>query len=216
MGNPLGDRIGIRQLDPNVARNRLDKLRIAQILEEQGAPGPKCFGPRIMREPPPEGNRAFELPRKLKTYDGSTKPEDWLESYLLAMEIAQGNRRWAVRYIPQMLEGPARIWLNNLPEDSINDWLDFERAFVSNFTSTYKRPNRPQQLAACRQRDNETDRQYLTRWRQLRNSCEGVVEAQAISWFAQGCRHGSMLWQRLQRDMQLLSRIPSESRTCTR
>ena len=75
-------------------------LRIAQILEEQGAPGPKCFGPRIMREPPPEGNRAFELPRKLKTYDGSTKPEDWLESYLLAMEIAGGNRRWAVRYVP--------------------------------------------------------------------------------------------------------------------
>ena len=43
VGNPLGDRIGIRQLDPNDARNRLDKLRIAQILEEQGAPGPKCF-----------------------------------------------------------------------------------------------------------------------------------------------------------------------------
>ena len=35
----------------------------------------------------------------------------------------------------------------------------------------------------------------------MRNTCEGVVEAQAISWFAQGCRHGSMLWQRLQREM---------------
>ena len=102
VGNPLGDRIGIRQLDPNDARNRLDKLRIAQILEEQGAPGPKCFGPRIMREPPPGGNRAFELPRKLKTYDGSTKPEDWLESYLLAMEIAGGNRRVARKSITNL------------------------------------------------------------------------------------------------------------------
>ena len=154
-----------------------------------------------MREPPPEGNRAFELPRKLKLYDGSTKPEDWLDSYLLAVDIAGGNQRWAVRYIPQMLEGPARIWLNNLPENSIECWIDFEKAFVSNFTSTYKRPNRPQHLAACRQRDNETDREYLTRWSQMRNSCEGVIEAQAISWFAQGCRHGSMLWQRLQREM---------------
>jgi hypothetical protein len=100
-----------------------------------------------------------------------------------------------------MLEGPARIWLNNLPEDSINCWLDFEEAFVSNFTSTYKRPNRPQQLSMCRQRDNENDQDYLTRWSTLRNSCEGVVELQAIAWFAQGCRHGSMLWQRLQREM---------------
>jgi hypothetical protein len=35
----------------------------------------------------------------------------------------------------------------------------------------------------------------------MRNSCEGVVESQAITWFAQGCWHGSMLWQRLQRKM---------------
>jgi hypothetical protein len=100
-----------------------------------------------------------------------------------------------------MLEGPARIWLNNLPAGSINGWVDFEEQFVSNFTSTYKRPNRPQQLANCRQGEYETDRDYLTRWCTLHNSCEGVVEQQAIMWFAHGCRHGTMLWQKLQREM---------------
>jgi hypothetical protein len=35
----------------------------------------------------------------------------------------------------------------------------------------------------------------------LRNSCKGVVEQQAIMWFAQGCQHGTMLWQKLQREM---------------
>ena len=75
-GNPLGDRVGARQLDPNDAWYRLDKLQMSQILEEQGAPGPKCFAPRIMREPPPLSNHAFELSRKLKMYDGSTKPGD--------------------------------------------------------------------------------------------------------------------------------------------
>jgi len=33
------------------------------------------------------------------------------------------------------------------------------------------------------------------------NSFEGVIESQAIAWFAQGCQYASMLWQRLQRDM---------------
>ena len=106
-----------------------------------------------------------------------------------------------MRYVPQMLEGAARIWLNNLPADSIECWIDFSDAFISNFTSTYKRPNRPQLLSNCRQRENETDREFLTRWCTLRNSCEGVEEGQAIGWFATGCRHGSVLWQRLQRDM---------------
>jgi hypothetical protein len=143
----------------------------------------------------------FQLARGARMYNGSTKPEDWLEDYSTAVNIAGGNLRWAVRYVPQMLEGPARIWLNNLPAGSINGWIDFEEQFVSNFTSTYKRPNRPQQLAMCRQGVNETDRDYLTRWCTLRNSCEGINEQQAIMWFAHGCRHGTMLWQKLQRQM---------------
>jgi hypothetical protein len=147
-----------------------------------------------MGEPAPY---CFQLACGARTYNGSTKPKDWLEDYSTAVNIAGGNLRWAVRYVPQMLEGPARIWLNNLPAESINGWVDFEEQFVSNFTSTYKRPNRPQQLANCWQGDYETDRDYLTRWCTLHNSCEGVVEQQAIMWFAQGCRHGTMLWQKL-------------------
>jgi hypothetical protein len=139
----------------------------------------------------------FQLAHGARTYNGSTKPEDWLEDYSTAVNIAGGNLWWAMRYVPQMLEGPARIWLNNLPAGSINGWMDFKEQFVSNFTSTYKRPNRPQQLANYRQGDYETDRDYLTRWCTLRNFCEGVVEQQAIMWFAQGCRHGTMLWQKL-------------------
>ena len=193
-----GNRLGVRQLSESDTRHKLDRLHLSEYLEEQGPPGPKCFGPRILREPPPVVG--FHLPRTAKTYDGSTRPEDWLENYLTAVHVAAGNRRWAVRYVPQMLEGPARLWLNNLPEGSVDCWLDFEEAFVNNFTSTYKRPNRPQQLSMVRQRDNETDREYLTRWSNVRNSCEGVIEAQAISWFSQGCRHGSMLWQKLQRE----------------
>ncbi|KAK1665639.1 hypothetical protein QYE76_053798 [Lolium multiflorum] len=146
---------------------------------------------------------SVSLPRDTRTYDGTTKPEDWLADYVTAVYVAGGgvNRRWAVRIIPSYLVGPARIWLNNLPAGSINGWLDFEEAFVNNFSSTYKRPNRPQQLALCQQRAGEPDRDYLTRWNSMRNTCEGVIEAQAIAWFSQGCRRGSPLWQRLQRSM---------------
>jgi hypothetical protein len=133
-----------------------------------GEPAPYCFQPA----------------RGARTYNGSTNPEDWLEDYSTTVNIAGGNLWWAVRYVPQMLEGPARIWLNNLPARRINGWVDFEEQFVSNFTSTYKIPNRPQQLANYRQGDYEKDRDYLTRWCTLCNSCEGIVEQQAIMWFA--------------------------------
>ncbi|KAK1642025.1 hypothetical protein QYE76_059830 [Lolium multiflorum] len=98
-----------------------------------------------------------------------------------------------------MLVGSTRTWLNNLPAGNINGWLDFEEAFVSNFTGTYRRPGRPQQLEMCKQGPDETDRAYLTRWCEMCNSCEGVHEIQAISFFMAGCRPNTMLWHKLRR-----------------
>ena len=71
------------------------------------------------------------------------KPEDWLIDYSTAVSIANGNRRVAVKYVPLMLQGTARTWLNSLKPYSINSWLDFTEVFVRNFTSTYKRPPNP-------------------------------------------------------------------------
>ena len=86
-----------------------------------------------------------------------------------------------------MLQGSARTWLNSLPMGSINAWVDFEEAFVRNFMGTYKRPGHPSQLAMCVQGPAETSREYLARWTELQNSCEGVHEVQAIQYFVNGC-----------------------------
>jgi hypothetical protein len=108
---------------PDDARYKLNKIYLIEMVERQGALCPLCFGSRIMGEPAPQ---YFKLARGARTYNGSTKPEDWLEDYATAVNIVGGNLQWAVRYVPRMLEGPARIWLNNLPEGSINGWVDFE------------------------------------------------------------------------------------------
>ena len=42
------------------------------------------------------------------------KPKDWLVDYSTAVSIANGNKRVAVKYVPLMLQGTARTWLNSL------------------------------------------------------------------------------------------------------
>ena len=71
--------------------------------------------------------------------------------------------------------------------------------FNRNFTGTYLRPGNAQLLAMCKQKDGESDRAYLTRWTSLRNSCEGILELQAVQYFIQGCRDGTLLRHRLLR-----------------
>src|SRR3954469_12104738 len=103
------------------------------------------------------------------------KPEAWLTDYITAVRIAHSNKHVVVCYIPLILTGSARTWLNSLAPNIINAWPDFEKAFIRNFNGTFKRPGRPCDLSLCVQGDPESDRAYLARWTKLHNSCEWVV-----------------------------------------
>ena len=162
--------------------------------EEEDAIGPPCFGPRIRDEPFPKG---FSLPRDMPKYNGSMKPEDWLVDYSTAINIENGNKRLATKYVPLMLQGTTRRWLNNLKPYNVSSWLDFTEVFIRNFTSTCKRPSKPRQLYLCVQGPTESTHEYLTRWAKVHNSCEGVHEVQAIEYFTAGCREDILLKQRL-------------------
>jgi hypothetical protein len=121
------------------ARHRLNQLADSKLDEEESSTGPICFGPHIRNEPFPP---MFALPRDMPKYTGVVKPEDWLLDYGITVDIAGGNKRVVVRYVPLMLTGSAWTWLNNMPTLQINSWYDFQEAFIKNFTGTYKRPPR--------------------------------------------------------------------------
>ncbi|KAI4996066.1 hypothetical protein ZWY2020_041164 [Hordeum vulgare] len=175
-------------------RGRLNALAQSVLMEEDGPIGPPCFGPRIRGEPFPRG---FTLPRDTPKYNGTTKPEDSLIDYTTTVGIARGNKRVAVRYVPLILAGLAQTWLNSLLAGSVNSWVDFEEAFVRNFTGPFKCTGRPRELAICVERLDKLLREYVTRWTELCNSCEGVHEVHVIQYFIDGCRDGTLLKHKL-------------------
>ena len=97
--------------------------------------GPLCFGPRIRAVEYPVG---FRLDKTFKTYDGSEKPSTWLQDYFEAVRVAHASADVAVRYLPLMLRGTARQWLNDLEPNSIHCWVDMQIAFTKNFEGTCK------------------------------------------------------------------------------
>ena len=100
------------------ARARINRIQYAR---HENYHGPKCFGPAIKAEKIPVG---FKLSPNVKSYDGVAKPDTWLQDYFEAVDIAGGTNNTAVRYLPLMLTGTARAWIDGLPELSINNWLD--------------------------------------------------------------------------------------------
>ncbi|KAE8780475.1 DNA mismatch repair protein Mlh1 [Hordeum vulgare] len=101
----------------NDARLRLDQLAQSSLVEEEGPIGPMYFGPRIRKDSFPVN---FTLPRDTPKYKGTSKLEDWLIDCNIAVGIAMGNKRVAVRYVPLLLTCSARTWLNSVLTDNIN------------------------------------------------------------------------------------------------
>ena len=53
------------------------------------------------------------------------------------------------------------MWLEHLPADQIHNWADLVQIFVGNFQGTYVRPGNSWDLKGCRQKPNESLRDYV-------------------------------------------------------
>ena len=110
-----------------------------------------------------------------------------------AVRLVHGSPNLACLLIQNYLIGPARIWLNDLPEKSIFCWFDLKEAFEAHFKGTYKRPHTTSDMQMCVQKKDETSREYLTRWVDTRNACESVDDKTAILAFVGGLCRGNLL-----------------------
>ncbi|KAK1612113.1 hypothetical protein QYE76_035786 [Lolium multiflorum] len=138
----------------------------------------------IREEPKPRMN--LKLLGNLKHYDGTERPDTWIEDYYNAVTFAGGTPNIACRMLQLYLLGPAWIWLNDLEKNSIFCWFNLKNAIEKHFRGTYKRPSTTSDLQACIQKKGETSRSFLTRWLATRNECENFDNTTAMHSFIGG------------------------------
>jgi hypothetical protein len=79
-------------------------------------------------------------PSRIKKYDGSTNPVEWLEVYQLAIEAVGGGSYVMANYLPVYLSSSTRTWLLGLPSGSVHSWTHMCYLFNSNFRATCAHP----------------------------------------------------------------------------
>ena len=125
-------------------------------------------------------------PINIESYDGTTNPAVWIEDYLLHIHMARGDDLHAINYLPLKLKGPARYWLNSLPENFIGNWEDLEDAFRDNFQGTYVWPLCADDLSHIVQEPGESARELWTRFVVKKNQIVDCPDVEAVAAF----RHG--------------------------
>ena len=122
-------------------------------------------------------------PMNIKSYDGTTDPVVWIEDFLLHIHMARGDELHAIKYLPLKLKGPARHWLNSLPENSVGNWEDLEDAFHDNFQGTYVRPPDADDLSHIIQQPGESARKLSTRFLIKKNQIVDFPDVEALAAF---------------------------------
>ena len=127
-------------------------------------------------------------PVNIESYDGMTYPAVWIEDFLFHIHLACGEDLHAIKYHPLKLKGPARHWLNSLPENSIGSWKDLEDAFRDNFQGTYVRPPDVGDISHIVLRPGESARKLWTRFLIKKNQIVDCTDAEALAAFKHSVR----------------------------
>jgi hypothetical protein len=83
---------------------------------------------------------------------------------------ASADEAFRIRYFPLSLTGPVFTWFTSLPAHSICPWKDLEQKFHAHYY-TNSNEKKVTDLTTLRQRNNETPKEFLWRFRETKSMC---------------------------------------------
>ncbi|XP_022843205.1 uncharacterized protein LOC111366739 [Olea europaea var. sylvestris] len=122
------------------------------------------FTPEILTFPLPD---RFKYPR-IKEYDGTTDPINHLNIYTDVMNLQVAPDQVMCKAFPQTLTNAARDWFSTLEPNSIALFLDLADKFSAFFASSKRIRKTAAFLMQLRQGQNETLRDFMTRFNKER------------------------------------------------
>ena len=138
----------------------------------------------------------YTAPR-FETYNGRTNPVAHIGHYQQTMALSRYNDPLMCRPFPSSLGKVAMRWFNQLGRRTINSWDQMAEAFVARFITNSRKTREMDALLTMKLQDNETIKDYSTRFWETYNDIDGYTEDVAIKTFKLGLPIDTSLRQSL-------------------
>nr|GEZ13911.1 reverse transcriptase domain-containing protein [Tanacetum cinerariifolium] len=121
------------------------------------------------------------MPSHIKKYDGSEDPKDHLKIFQAAAKTEQwAMPTWCHMFNSTMI-GNARVWFDDLSLESIDIYDDLKKAFLENYLQQKKYINDPIEIHNIKQRDGESTKDFVRRYKLESKDVKGAPECLRIS-----------------------------------
>ncbi|GAU48076.1 hypothetical protein TSUD_81360 [Trifolium subterraneum] len=158
--------------------------------ESPGSGDERHRGPlsrRIMDIPLPRG---LEKPPTLDKYDGTTDPDEHIQSVETALDYRNLRGSIKCKLFPLSLVRGASTWWRNLPPGSIDSWEELRRTFTAHFTTSRRHPKTVASLKAIVQGPEESLRNYIERFNKVSVEVEST-DKMKLYLLEEGLREGT-------------------------
>ncbi|GJU89557.1 reverse transcriptase domain-containing protein [Tanacetum coccineum] len=133
------------------------------------------------------------MPNNVKTYDGTSDPEDHLKIFQAATQV----ERWAMPTWCHMFNSTlirvAGVWFDELPPESIDGYNDLKAAFLAYFMQQKKYVKDPVEIYNIKQRDGETIEEFMERFKIETGRMRGAPECMRIFGFMHGVNNPELI-----------------------
>ncbi|XP_061350303.1 uncharacterized protein LOC133295480 [Gastrolobium bilobum] len=140
------------------------------LLDEEANNSP--FTERLMNLAIPPRFKSAKIP----PYDRSQDPEAHLEAFKTEMLFNGITGPIKARIFAATLTGQAMAWITRLPRHSIDSFEDLARTFRLNFATSKAHPMSAYALGRIRQKENESLRKYLDRFKDAALKVQNLTE----------------------------------------
>src|SRR4051812_20075326 len=108
-----------------------------------------------------------------------------------------------------MLEGPARTWFKNLPEDSITSWADLKEKFIKNCQGTCRRATTIVDLEHCIQKEGESSHHWARGVAEIIHSSDSITAQTAVLVLEKNCKFEPLIHKlgRIKRTVRDMSEL---------
>ncbi|GJW94266.1 reverse transcriptase domain-containing protein [Tanacetum coccineum] len=91
------------------------------------------------------------------------------------------------------LAGNARVWFDDLPQESIDSYDDLRKAFLENYLQQKKCIKDPLEIYKIKQRDGESMEEFVRRYKMECRDMKGAPECMKISGFMHGITNPELI-----------------------
>ncbi|XP_022015448.1 uncharacterized protein LOC110915089 [Helianthus annuus] len=134
-----------------------------------------------------------KMPQTVGKYDGLADPDDHLNLFKSAGEVACWSMPLWCKMFVQTLVGAARVWWDSLPTGEIDSFEDLESKFILQFSQQRRHTKDRNELLDIRRRDNETVEKFIIGFNKESLAIPGMTNDLACGAFLQGVNDDELL-----------------------